>query len=314
MIYTVTLNPAIDLSLRVRDGLMPGSINKSFGIRTCPGGKGINVSKTLKVLGKDSVVCAGLCGEDGNKLLDMLKTDFEVLSISYPSGNTRTNIKITGENGVTTDINGEGPLYDSGSIEQFKGLLSGRLKIGDIVVISGRPPLGSPSDIYADLIRCFGSAEGVRVILDSAGKYLQEGLKAKPFAVKPTCEELGIQNDPDCALEEARNIVSQGISCCLISMGSDGAVFADSSRTSLYSKALDVKVCCTTGCGDAMTAGLAYALGESMTPEDTFRLCMALASAEAETEGTDPPLKERVTGLYGEDRFCGQKEESILQT
>ena len=105
MIYTVTLNPAIDLSLHVRDGLMPGSINKSYGIRTDPGGKGINVSKTLRVLGKESVVCVGSCGEDGDKLLDMLKSGFEVLNIRYPSGNTRTNIKIAGENGVTTDIN-----------------------------------------------------------------------------------------------------------------------------------------------------------------------------------------------------------------
>lgn len=306
MIYTVTLNPAIDLSLHVRDGLMPGSINKSYGLRTDPGGKGINVSKTLKVLGKESVVCVGLCGEDGNKLLDMLKAGFEVLSISYPSGNTRTNIKIAGENGVTTDINGDGPLYDRDSIESFKELLSERLKSGDIVVVSGRPPLGSPSDVYADLIRCFGSVEGVRVILDCSDKYLQEGLNAKPYAVKPTCEELGLYNDPESALDEAQNIVSKGISCCLISMGGDGAVFADCNKAAFYSEAIDVKVCCTTGCGDAMTAGLAYAFDEGMTSEDTFRLCMALASAEAETEGTDPPSMERITGLYDGSPICGQ--------
>ncbi len=306
MIYTVTLNPAIDMSLRVSDGLMPGSINKSHGMRTYPGGKGINVSKTLKVLGKESVVCAGLCGEDGGKLFDMLKNDFEVLSIRYPSGNTRTNIKISGENGVTTDINGEGPLYDRDSVERFKALLTGRLNKGDIVVLSGSPPSGSPSGIYADLIRCFGSAEGVRVILDCAGDYLQEGLKAIPSAVKPTCEELGLNNDHDRALEEARNIVSMGISRCLISMGGEGAVFADRDQSPVYLKAMDINVCCTTGCGDAMTAGLAYAFDEEMTPEDAFRLCMALASAEAETEGTDPPLKERVTELYGGNPFCGQ--------
>ena len=306
MIYTITLNPAIDVSLHVKDGLMPGSINKSYGLRTDPGGKGINVSKTLNVLNKKSVICVGVCGEDGNKLLDMLKTDFEVLSIVYPSGNTRTNIKITGENGVTTDINGDGPLYDRDSIESFKELITGKLVNGDIVVISGRPPLGSPSDIYADLIRSFSSVSGVRVILDCSDKYLQEGLKSKPSAVKPTCEELGLYNDPDSALEEARNIVFQGISYCLISMGKDGAVFADYNGTASYSKAIDVKVNCTTGCGDAMTAGLAFAFDNGLSSEDTFKLCMALASAEAETEGTDPPSKERITELYDGSRFCGQ--------
>lgn len=306
MIYTVTLNPAIDVSLHVKDGLMPGSINKSYGFRTDPGGKGINVSKTLNVLGKKSVICVGLCGEDGSKLLEMLKAGYEVLSIEYPSGNTRTNIKITGENGVTTDINGDGPLYDRDSIERFKDLITEKLVSGDIVVISGRPPLGSPSDIYADLIRSFSSVSGVRVILDCSDKYLQEGLRSKPFAVKPTCEELGLYNDPDSALEEARNIIRQGISYCLISMGKEGAVFADYNGTAAYSKAIDVNVNCTTGCGDAMTAGLAFAIDNKMSSEDAFKLCMALASAEAETEGTDPPSKDRIAELYDGSQFCGQ--------
>ena len=161
MIYTLTLNPAIDVSLHVKDGLMPGSINKSYAMRSDPGGKGINVSKNLKTMGKESVVCVGVCGEDGEKLLSKLKTEFEVISVVYPSGNTRTNIKISGENGVTTDINAEGPYYDKASVDTLKNMLSERLTDGDIVVISGRPPLGSPSEIYADLIRiklCTGIA------------------------------------------------------------------------------------------------------------------------------------------------------------
>ena len=72
MIYTITLNPAVDVSLHVREGLLPGSINQSYGERTDPGGKGINVSKTLKVMGQDSVICIGICGEDGDRLLRML--------------------------------------------------------------------------------------------------------------------------------------------------------------------------------------------------------------------------------------------------
>ena len=148
MIYTVTLNPAIDVSLHVKDGLMPGSINKSYGMRTDPGGKGINVSKVLKVLDKKSVICMGICGDDGENLKNMLESDgFEVISVRYPSGSTRTNIKISGENGVTTDINGDGPLYDSASIEKLKASVSERLAAGDIVVISGSAPAGSPSDI-----------------------------------------------------------------------------------------------------------------------------------------------------------------------
>lgn len=306
MIYTVTLNPAIDISLHVKDGLMPGSINKSYGMRSDPGGKGINVSKTLKALGKESVVCVGICGEDGRRLLDSLKSEFKVLSITYPSGNTRTNIKITGGNGATTDINAEGPSYDKVSVDKLKSLIMEELKTGDIVVLSGSPPLGSPSEIYADLITGFKAVNGVKVILDSSGMYLQKGLDAVPFAVKPTCDELGIENEHDSALKEALRLTSKGIKNCLISMGKEGAVFADCSKNSFCSKAIEVKVNCTTGCGDAMTAGLAYASDEGKSSDETFRLCMALATASAETEGTTPPLKERVFELYEQIPFCGQ--------
>ena len=156
MIYTITLNPAVDVSLHVREGLLPGSINQSFAERTDPGGKGINVSKTLKVMGQDSVICVGICGEDGDRLLSMLKSiGSEVISVRYPAGNTRTNIKITGENGVTTDINGNGPQYDKDTVEELKNIILSKITSGDTIVISGRPPLGSPSDIYAELIRSF---------------------------------------------------------------------------------------------------------------------------------------------------------------
>ncbi len=307
MIYTITLNPAVDVSLHVREGLLPGSINQSFAERTDPGGKGINVSKTLKVMGQDSVICVGICGEDGDRLLSMLKSiGSEVISVRYPAGNTRTNIKITGENGVTTDINGNGPQYDKDTVEELKNIILSKITSGDTIVISGRPPLGSPSDIYAELIRSFKEVEGVKVILDASDEYLREGLAERPYAVKPTCEELCIDNDADSAKYEAGDLVLRGVTRCLISMGVVGAVFASRDMEATYTRALDVKANCTTGCGDAMTAGLAYASETGMSSEDSFRLCMALAGAEAETEGTNPPTKERVMELFNSAPISGQ--------
>ena len=307
MIYTITLNPAVDISLHVKEGLMPGSINKSYGVRTDPGGKGINVSKTLKVMGKESVVCVGVCGDDGDRLLKMLDDiGFNVISVRYPNGNTRINVKISGENGVTTDINDDGPLYDRETVEELKSIILAKLVPGDTVVLSGRPPLGSPTAIYADLIKTFKQVEGIKVILDASDRYLIEGLEEKPYAVKPTCEELGIDSDTDSVKYEAGDLVLRGVSRCLISMGDTGAVYASNEMEASYMRALDIKVNCTTGCGDAMTAGLAYASDAELSSPDTFRLCMALAAAEAETEGTNPPVKERVMELYNDNPISGQ--------
>ena len=166
--------------------------------------------------------------------------------------------------------------------------------------------MGSPSDIYAELIRSFKEVEGVKVILDAADEYLREGLAERPYAVKPTCEELCIDNDADSAKYEAGDIVLRGVTRCLISMGVVGAVFASRDMEATYTRALDVKANCTTGCGDAMTAGLAYASETGMSSEDSFRLCMALAGAEAETEGTNPPTKERVMELFNSAPISGQ--------
>ena len=238
MIYTITLNPAVDVSLHVREGLLPGSINQSYAERTDPGGKGINVSKTLKVMDQDSVICVGVCGEDGDRLLSMLNSiGSEVISVRYPTGNTRTNIKITGENGVTTDINGNGPQYDRDTVEELKNIILSKITSGDTIVISGRPPLGSPSDIYAELIRSFKEVEGVKVILDASDEYLREGLAEKPYAVKPTCEELCIDNDADSAKYEAGDLVLRGVTRCLISMGVVGAVFASRDMEATYTRA-----------------------------------------------------------------------------
>ena len=73
MIYTVTLNPAVDISIHVKKTLKAGGVNKSTSLRTDPGGKGVNVSKTLKVLGRKSVICTAICGDDGEAFLGMLK-------------------------------------------------------------------------------------------------------------------------------------------------------------------------------------------------------------------------------------------------
>ena len=67
MIYTVTLNPALDKTVQIPSFRL-GEVNRISAMRTDPGGKGINVSKVLRELGEPSVAAALLGGAAGQKI------------------------------------------------------------------------------------------------------------------------------------------------------------------------------------------------------------------------------------------------------
>lgn len=94
MIYTITLNPALDYIAQV-DELEIGKINRIKTEKILPGGKGLNVSIVLKNLGIDNIalgVIAGFKGDELKKVMEeyKIKTDF----VKAKNGITRINVKI----------------------------------------------------------------------------------------------------------------------------------------------------------------------------------------------------------------------------
>ncbi|NLG04370.1 MAG: 1-phosphofructokinase, partial [Clostridia bacterium] len=67
MIVTITMNPAIDKTVEI-DHLMTGGLNRIKKVVYDVGGKGINVSKTIKELGGVSLATGFLCGSTGKMI------------------------------------------------------------------------------------------------------------------------------------------------------------------------------------------------------------------------------------------------------
>ena len=136
MVITVTLNPAIDKTLKVRNFSI-GEVNRSNAIRYDIGGKGVNVSKVLKNLNIESTCIGFVGGMWEDTFLKELSKRGIATKFTHISGEMRTNTKIVDEiNGTFTDLNEEGPEISRDVLNIFLKEFAEGLSKSDIVVLT----------------------------------------------------------------------------------------------------------------------------------------------------------------------------------
>lgn len=300
MIYTVTLNPAIDKTVQI-PSFTAGAVNRISSLREDAGGKGINVSKCLKALGTVSTAAMILAGEAGRHLAELVKAEgLSALSVDA-AGQTRTNLKIVDEvRGENTDINEPGPKVTEETLLSLRMKLGERVCPGDIVILAGSLPKGVPADTYGGWTTYF-QKKGVRVFLDADGICMAEGIKGKPWLVKPNETELARVLGRPVETEEqilagGQELLGMGISTVVVSMGGNGAFFLwEDAIYRAYS--LRVPVCSTVGAGDSVVAAMAFGLEQGFSKEEQIRLAMAMGAASVMQSGTQAPDWETVQKL-----------------
>lgn len=300
MIYTVTLNPALDKTVEI-PGMALDTVNRITSMRTDPGGKGINVSKVIAKLGGESCAVGILGGESGRTLLAALEREGLRTHFRFVEGQTRTNLKIIDRALHTnTDINEPGLTVSPADLDALLRDLLGMVHEGDIVVLAGSLPQGAPQDTY----RVWTAAcreKGARVCLDADGVLLAEGLKAAPYLIKPNEDELSRLvghrlTDTDELIAEGRRLLKGGVTRVVISLGERGALYLRGNEV-LYAEGLSVPVGSTVGAGDSVVAALAYADSLDMSDEDAVRLSTATGAANVMCSGTQPAEREAVEKL-----------------
>lgn len=303
MITTVTFNPAVDKTAQV-DELIPGGLNRLKNVRQDAGGKGINVSKTLKAIGEDSTATGFIGGSAGQFIknrLDELNIDNVFIQVD---GDTRTNLKVLDKDMNLTELNEAGPECTSEDLDKMAELLTDR---SGILVLCGNTGPGVPKNIYRTLTEK-AHANGLQVIMDADGELFREGIQAHPDVIKPNRFELAqffgkSEDEMDAAtmIELARTFIDEGVKLVVISMGIEGSLFVTKDRA-LQAPALKIPFQSAVGAGDAMVAALAYSLKHDLDLEQTLTLAVALSAGACMTEGTQPAdaatvekLKQEVT-------------------
>ncbi len=289
MIVTVTLNAAIDKRYVV-EGFQVGEVNRVKECSYTPGGKGLNVSKPAAIAGAKVVATGFVGGHAGNYIEDELKP-FGIESAFYHmKEESRSCINIWDSvNKVQTEFLEPGFNVTEADFEGFVEKFTALVKEADVVAMSGSVPKGLDGKAYQRLVNIVKGA-GKKVILDTSGKLLEDGIEAKPTMIKPNIDEIRMLTGNQCndlteIIEAAKQIQKRGVEIVAVSLGKDGSIVA--CEEGVY-RAIVPKIDAvnTVGCGDSMIAGFALGLSEGLSIKETLRKASAISAAAALREET----------------------------
>ncbi|HEX9623007.1 MAG TPA: PfkB family carbohydrate kinase [Streptosporangiaceae bacterium] len=189
MILVVSLNPALDLTYEVETADWAG-VNRPHTVHVRPGGKGVNVARTLRALGREVRLVGLIGGAAGAELAELLAGSGIEVAFTAIAGHTRRTLTVVDSaRDQAALFNEPGPLVEPGEYAEFVAAYRAALDECDVVVLSGSLPGGVGAEAYAGLIVA-ARAASVPVILDTSGSALIVGAAAGPTLIKPNLAEL----------------------------------------------------------------------------------------------------------------------------
>lgn len=297
MIYTVTFNPSIDYYVKVED-LNLGEVNRCKKNYKYPGGKGINVSRVLKRLGKPNVALGFVGGFTGEYISQYLNNEGVHNDFVKVIEDTRINVKIQGNE--ETEINGEGPTITKEQLNELFTKID-KLTSDDFLVLAGNVQSSVDRGVYAKIQeRCLEN--NVKVVVDTTGEALTLTLKNKPFLIKPNNHELAdifkvdIKNEED-IIKYAEKLIELGAQNVIVSMGGNGARLI--CKEGVYSSSAPKGILQNSvGAGDSLIGGFLAEYSKSFNIIEAFKNGVASGSATA----------------FSQDLCTKEEVEKLLQT
>ncbi|MGR3742393.1 hexose kinase [Companilactobacillus sp. DQM5] len=282
MILTLTMNPSIDMAYSL-DTLKIDQVNRASEVIKTAGGKGLNVTRVIKMMGRN-VTATGYNGGNLGAFLEK-KLDDDGIQYEFVKINDeiRNSIAIIHDNGMQTEILEPGPTINKEDKIKFLEYFKKNVSRYSVVTISGSLPKGLDTSFYSKIIE-IADKNNVKILLDTSGEALKESLipEKKPFLIKPNEAEISQLLDAqyteeninyDSLKEKLQNDMFKGIEWIVVSLGAQGAFVKVNGD---FYKAIipSINVVSPVGSGDSTLAGLAIGIDEKMSIEDTIKTAM----------------------------------------
>lgn len=296
MIYTVTLNPALDYFMNYEE-LALGEVNRTGKTQISAGGKGIMESRMLSLVGAKSKALGFLGGFCGQYIKDFLNENQIDSDFTEIEDLTRINVKLKSQENETS-LDAAGPKLQESEINHFLEKFD-HLKEDDIVVFAGTIPKSLGEDFYERLIAKVQKQKAT-FVMDVDGQKLLDSLPAHPLLIKPNREELeaifetSFKNNEQ-IIPYGQKLLEMGAQNVIVSMAGDGALLFTNEKV-YFAQGIKGELKNSIGAGDSTVAGFLAEYSQSKDPLLAFRQAIACGTSKAFSD--DMPSRAFLEEIY----------------
>lgn len=288
MIYTGTLNPAIDLFIET-DHLKPEVVNRTNSYDIQPNGKGVNVSFIMKHLGVNNTAWGVGGGFTSNFIEESLQAKGVPTDFTHIDGISRINVftRVVETDTEYKEVN-NGPEVSADKVNEFLNKVA-TLTNADKLVVSGSFSRGIPAEIIVKIAQ-LAEKQGFDLVIDTSYPEVVEAISHKPFLIKPNDEELlswfgqPRTDDIQVLIKYSQELLKKGVQNILLSIGAKGALFVNEKHV-LFGNAPKIKVVNTACSGDTMLGTFLAGMEQKLPLETNLQRSIAAASSTAASAG-----------------------------
>src|SRR5215211_7426889 len=307
MILCITPNPAIDRTL-ILPRLTLGNVHRAQKVIVAAGGKGLNVARTIRILGGEPLCMGFAGGHSGGLLAGLAQNEGLSSSWTWTNSETRSCTILIAQDSDATLINEMGMPVLASDWKRLRQDVHRQLTSAELVCISGSLPPDSSSRDLQDLLDMLIDS-GKQVWVDTSGPALKTALAHRGICIKVNGTELGEilgleVKDLGSARRALNMLNDHALTAAVITLGAMGALLM-TKEGRWHALGPHVDVISTVGSGDSFLGGLVQALDAGKAWPDALREAVAAGTANALSAGA---------GQFGLEMFQRIRKQIDIQS